>query len=258
VLHKIIDVAGRSLCDASGQAGAYAPLSQVLSADAIFIRDFTRLVHFSEVELLKAAVILHEVYYSYDLALHFLKEHDRRSSGRLAPRYSETVFQQPHLPAMYLNLLATISDTFTLARAHHEAGRLDMAEKLYRQILQAEPTHVEALHLMGVLAGQAGRYGQAAEHLQAALRLRPDQPVILCNLGGAYIGLGRVPDALACYQQALALLPEYPDAYYGLGRAWEAQRNFEQAANAYRQALQLKPDHAEARAHLSRVSEFTR
>ncbi|RMF90868.1 MAG: tetratricopeptide repeat protein [Nitrospinota bacterium] len=50
-----------------------------------------------------------------------------------------------------------------LARAirHHRAGHLHQAETLYRQVLDQDPHQADALHLLGVLASQAGRYEMA-------------------------------------------------------------------------------------------------
>src|SRR5262249_13384408 len=56
------------------------------------------------------------------------------------------------LPAM-----STVTETLAAAVWAHQAGDLRQAEQLYRHVLQAEPQHVDALHLLGVLAQQAGR-----------------------------------------------------------------------------------------------------
>ena len=47
---------------------------------------------------------VHEVYFSYDLAIHFLREYDRRNSTGLANQYIDKVFRQAQLPTLYLNL----------------------------------------------------------------------------------------------------------------------------------------------------------
>ena len=41
--------------------------------------------------------------------------------------------------------------------SHHQAGHLREAEGIYRQILAQRPDHADALHLLGVLAGEAVR-----------------------------------------------------------------------------------------------------
>ena len=102
-LHKLIDIAGRSFRPFSPNQNPYAATSQVLWADAIFVRDFTRLERFSEEELLKASLILHQVYCSYDLVHFFLVEHDRRCNGDLASKYILGLQAAPNLPVLYMN-----------------------------------------------------------------------------------------------------------------------------------------------------------
>jgi FkbM family methyltransferase len=65
----------------------YAGLSQVVWADAVFIRDITKLDRLADDELLGMATILHDCYSSIDIALHLLTEYDRRRGTRLAPVY---------------------------------------------------------------------------------------------------------------------------------------------------------------------------
>ena len=45
--------------------------------------------------------------------------------------------------------------TFELAVEHHRAGRLGEAEQLYKQVLAAEPDHVDAVHFRH--GGTSGR-----------------------------------------------------------------------------------------------------
>src|SRR6266550_7127689 len=41
--------------------------------------------------------------------------------------------------------------------AHHQAGRLDEAEALYRKLLDVVPDHPRALHLLGIIETERGR-----------------------------------------------------------------------------------------------------
>jgi FkbM family methyltransferase len=103
VLHKLIDVAGRALRPFV-LPNPFRPLSQMLWADAIFVRDFTRLDGFSDDGLLKAVAILDLVYCSFDLAGLLLAEYDRRCKTDLLQRYLNTL--RPRMvSAKFLNIL---------------------------------------------------------------------------------------------------------------------------------------------------------
>ncbi len=70
--------------------------------------------------------------------------------------------------------MATISQALAIAAAHHQAGRFQAAEQIYRQILAAEPNHADALHLLGVVASQMGNYEIAVKCLGRAIQLAED------------------------------------------------------------------------------------
>ena len=57
--------------------------------------------------------------------------------------------------------MATISEALAIAIRHHQAGRLQAAERIYRQILQVEPNQAEAIHFLGVIAAQSGKHAAA-------------------------------------------------------------------------------------------------
>jgi len=104
VLHKFIDVAGRAIAPFSNNPNPMEPVSQILYADAIFVREFTRLAGFSDSDLLKAATILHELYRSVDLVNHLLREHDRRRNTHFARDYLEAVESSGGVASMVLNI----------------------------------------------------------------------------------------------------------------------------------------------------------
>ncbi|MEO5362100.1 MAG: FkbM family methyltransferase [Magnetococcus sp. DMHC-8] len=73
----------------------YTGFSQLFWADAIFIRDITRLDLLSDRQLLAMALILHDCYQSLDVVLHLLLEHDRRHNTAHAARYLTHIQVQP-------------------------------------------------------------------------------------------------------------------------------------------------------------------
>ena len=50
----------------------------------------------------------------------------------------------------------TLQQALDLAVQNHTAGDLSKAEDIYQQILQTDPNHPDALHLLGVISHQAG------------------------------------------------------------------------------------------------------
>ncbi len=95
--HRFFPAVSRAIRPVLVGGDPYAGLSQLVWADAIFVRDLTRTEALSARQLLAAAAILHGCYGSYDLVFHLLAAHDARCGGALAPRYLAGL-QTPPLP----------------------------------------------------------------------------------------------------------------------------------------------------------------
>ena len=90
----------------------------------------------------------------------------------------------------------------------HGAGDLGQAEQIYRRILGANSRHPDALHYLGVIGLQKGRFEDAAELIGKAIELRPEYLDALANLGNVLQALGRYDEAVARYREALELHPD--------------------------------------------------
>lgn len=58
---------------------------------------------------------------------------------------------------------------FEAGLRHHQPGRLVDAENAYRRTFAAHPNHADALHLLGVIACQAGRPDVAVQLIELAI-----------------------------------------------------------------------------------------
>ncbi|MEI8197285.1 MAG: tetratricopeptide repeat protein, partial [Phycisphaerae bacterium] len=136
----------------------------------------------------------------------------------------------------------TIQQAFDLAMQHHQAGRLQEAEQLYRQILMQQPGHADALHLRGVIASQVGRHDLAVVLIRQAIALKPGYTDAYSNLGIALCGLGQLGEAIAAFRQAILLNPNDAETLSNLGNALRDGGQLDEAIVVYRQAIARKPD----------------
>src|SRR4051812_2280689 len=83
-----------------------------------------------------------------------------------------------------------LQTNFELARQHQGGGRTAHAAALYRRVLAAEPDHDQAAFLLGAITLEEGRPEDAVQLIEHAVRLVPDNPAYLSNLGLAYRRLG--------------------------------------------------------------------
>src|SRR5208337_4985784 len=71
--------------------------------------------------------------------------------------------------------LLTIEQALQQAIAHHLAGRLAGAERLYQGILASHPSHPEVNHNLGMLAVQLGKPIAGLPYFKAALDANPGE-----------------------------------------------------------------------------------
>jgi predicted Zn-dependent protease len=69
----------------------------------------------------------------------------------------------------------TIEQALQRAVKYHKAGKLQDAESLYRAILQAQPTHPDANHNLGVIAVSLNNIEDALQLFKTALETNPNQ-----------------------------------------------------------------------------------
>jgi len=132
------------------------------------------------------------------------------------------------------------------AIAHHQAGRLQQAANLYRQILQTAPEHPDALHLLGTIAQQTGHPQAAIELIRKAIHCQPDNPLYHFNLSTTCLLNGQMEEAIAAGKRALALKPDYLEAHLNLASACRELRLYEAAMDHLQQVITLQPEYAEA------------
>jgi len=86
---------------------------------------------------------------------------------------------------------------------HHQAGRLQEAEQLYRTILQAQPGQPAANHNLGVLAVQVGQHAAGLPYLKAALEAHPAKEQYWLSYAEALLATGHASEALKTLQTAI-------------------------------------------------------
>ena len=99
----------------------------------------------------------------------------------------------------------TPEQALRLAMEYHRSGRWAEAEAVCRQILVPDPRHAPALHLLGILAGEAGRPDVAIELIGRAIGIAPRVADYHNNLGESYRRLGQWDKAVVSLRRAIEL-----------------------------------------------------
>lgn len=135
--------------------------------------------------------------------------------------------------------VVTLQRAMQIGLEHHRGGRLAEAERIYQSVLQADPNNSGALHLLGVIAYQVGRYDMALDLIGRALLREPSNPNFLNDRGAVLQQLKRHEEALAAFDKALASKPDYADALANRGNALKALARYQEALASYDRAVAI-------------------
>lgn len=135
---------------------------------------------------------------------------------------------------------------FALQRAFHlqQAGRIDEAAVVFREMLRTNPSHFEAMYSLGLLQAQMGRADEGQNLMGSALRLNPRFAEGWCARGIVLLQLQRREEAIACFDRALALRPDFADAIASRATALLELNKPQEALTEFDRVLAMNPNHA--------------
>jgi protein O-GlcNAc transferase len=183
-----------------------------------------------------------------------------------------------------MNAARDSEQALAAAMAHHRAGRLNDAERLYRIVCDNDPQNARAFHLLGVVAHQLrrpdaaslvgravmlapdfaeahndrgvilaanGLFAEALPCFEKAVALNPGYVEARNNLGRGLRSLGRIGEALTQFELVQRSLPDSPLAHFNLASVLELAGRKDDAETHYRTAVALRPDFVDAHLHLA-------
>lgn len=131
---------------------------------------------------------------------------------------------------------------FELAQALNEKGDAHGALHNYKQLLEIDPQHQDALFRAGCLLYQLGNVDQAIIFFQRRLELNSSCAQTEVGLAKCWLKKENVDKAVQHYRNALKINNKITDAHRALGALFEKQNKLQQAAQHYKTAVQLDPN----------------
>ena len=91
----------------------------------------------------------------------------------------------------------------------------------------------------GIKHSQSGRYDQALQAFDQALKLKPNDPALITYKATVYYAKGNNAQAIQMCEQALKLNPNFGRAYYQRGMIYDKQEKYDQALADLKKAKSL-------------------
>ena len=153
-----------------------------------------------------------------------------------------------HPAAGFVALLALLLCTVITRR---QAAYWKSSETLFRHAVEVTPANYVAHDCLGDALAEQGRDSEARAQFAAAMRIKPNFPHTLCNMGKLLYDEKKFAEAGDLFNRALQINPEDPETLQNLACTLAARGELDEAIVDYQRALALAPNYDEARANLA-------
>jgi predicted O-linked N-acetylglucosamine transferase (SPINDLY family) len=128
----------------------------------------------------------------------------------------------------------------------HQAGQLDKAASVYRQIIKSDPDNSYALQYLGVIEAGLGHFDQAKSLMMRSVLVNPSNIQFIENCATVLVQVGDYDSALQMSQKGLALNKANVSLLYVSAIAEYKLRRLPESLEQFDKVLALAPNHIAA------------
>ncbi len=150
---------------------------------------------------------------------------------------------------------AYIDQRLLLAVVAQQQGRTDDARRELERLLDSEPNHAMANHLLGTFYFHDGLMDQAIARYVKATAAAPAFTLAFYDLGVAYYHRGNMREAIRAFRRCLELDAHYNAAHYRLALCLFHAGELQTALEHFELSVALTPEYVMAHYHLGIVHE---
>ena len=130
---------------------------------------------------------------------------------------------------------------FQAASAQYDSGRYAEAAAKLENLVREAPESFEVHELLGLVYSAQSQDARATQHLQKAVRLKPNSAPARTNLAANLARLGKLDLATEQFKKAVELDPRNFDTNHNLGEAYIRSAKIADAAPFLEKAQQINP-----------------
>ncbi len=136
------------------------------------------------------------------------------------------------------------TDLFKRAYKFYEKGNLRKAEDCCRKAIANDGNDYEAYNLLGVMAIEAKKFGDAHAYLQKAVGINNNYAEGYNNLGVVCQNSASFEEAKFYFNKAVSIKPNYCEALYSVGMLYYKEKKYDVALNIYKKIIEFNPNYA--------------
>ena len=132
-------------------------------------------------------------------------------------------------------------------------NNFDAAQAAFLELLKLSPDNPSALINLGTVELRLGQPEEALKYLERAVVVKPDAGLAWMTLGVAYMNLSNLEGATAALTQAVFLDPKNPQAHNYLAVIFARRGWYDAAEDELQTVVELAPNFAEAHFNLALI-----
>jgi tetratricopeptide (TPR) repeat protein len=118
-------------------------------------------------------------------------------------------------------------------------NQLDIAEKIYKDILASDGKDFNALYLLGTIKAQKNKNEEAILLIKKSLSINPNNFIAYSNLGLIYYNINKLEEAIIEFNKSILVNSEYSESYNGLGSVYLKQKKYLLAFKNYKKSVRI-------------------
>jgi len=144
----------------------------------------------------------------------------------------------------------TVAKIFKSALENHQANKIEVAQNLYNQVLEIDPTHNDTLNNLGVLFQSYGDIQKAKLFFEKTTKLDPNHLDAHNNLGKLYKELEEHQKAKKCYEKVIRLDPNNIHTHNNLGLVNHILGEHQKSISCFEKTIKIDPNYLEGHNNL--------
>lgn len=152
----------------------------------------------------------------------------------------------------------TIEFRQALAELYREQEKYAQSQKIYEQIVDADPKNKKARLGLGESYQEQAMFDKALKEFLAATVIDPSDAEGLMRAGLLYMDIGKNGEAITQFKRALLVNNLYPRLNYYIGRAYFQNGQYEEALGAAMEERRINPSLADSYILAAEIHSSTR
>jgi tetratricopeptide (TPR) repeat protein len=131
----------------------------------------------------------------------------------------------------------------SLAKVFAQQKNFDQAISYWSKLVKVKPDEPDVLNDLGIVFFHQGKLDKAVESWSKSLRLNPDQAKVHNWLANVSASRGSIAETVAHWQQSLKIDSNQPNLHNKLATVFYQKKQFDDAFTHWTSALSMEPDH---------------